>query len=481
MSADPTAEAIARFHRENAAAWREELEIRLLWPELAGGSLNNERWTPFDAEKAMRAGAAFGLVGGELCGCHVQGCELCLSNGGCGQEDCGPCENSLRAYKDVVTRYRMGQGLGQGEVVGSGASPGVEVPEHEFGVVEPPPSYVDAHLHLRGPTQADWDAGVVPALDATIDTIAGELVGQGVTQAVLSVQTAVEEDPAHVNGHQLDDVCLYAQAKYPSLFVPLARGFRPGHPRSLVYVKAALESGAFEGIGELLVHDASGATTQSYEVTSVHALIQLFRVVANHQKVVQVHWNIASMDPNYTTVSPTQSFSQLREVLDAFPNIHPRLLPQRVDPMPLKIILAHCGAGPDANLLSPANRFYDFSNFLATYERWLDEALEAYPNLYFDLAGMQIDKEVECLYDSITNTKTRLGELLIRKINDWPDRFLVGTDTIGNTPGDVSTYAQSYRSYIYFLETYTSYAGAPVAEPDKVLSTNWTAILADVF
>ena len=98
---------------------------------------------------------------------------------------------------------------------------------------------------------------------------------------------------------------------------------------------------------------------------------------------------------------------------------------------------------------------------MATYEARLTTLLVHYPNVYFDMAGMQGPSgAVLYLTDSTGATLTPLGILLAEKLLAYPDRFLFGVDTTENSGAEFERWAETIPNY----ETFLSLAG--ITDPE---------------
>jgi hypothetical protein len=115
------------------------------------------------------------------------------------------------------------------------------------------------------------------------------------------------------------------------------------------------------------------------------------------------------------------------------------------------------------------------------YTLWLDELLsDDYPNVYFDLSGMQIEGvATQLLADD--GRPTPLGTLLLTKMQEKPSRFLLGVDTENRFEEDMEIgghwgakhYARSVQNYRDFI-TY----GGLLSEEDLALIRGWNAFFA---
>lgn len=286
----------------------------------------------------------------------------------------------------------------------------------------------------------------------------------GVTRMVISGMymppSFLPTPDAGIDGELLDTITARAWVLFPHYFIPFVRGFALDDPDAPDYVESWLEAG-FQGVGELFVH-GHGADHNDND-----SLIRLFQVAARKGVPVQVHWEIGKVDnPNVRTAQ--QNFDQLKEVLDAFPNVAMSEAIGRFRP-PLKLILAHCGAGPEARTMDDAE--------MSTFAGRLD-ALLAYENVYFDIAGT-IGVGGSDFWDFDERRPTDVGEVVLLKMRDWPDRFMLGLDvengrlqSEGDHPG-LMEYRNSVPVYLKYLE----YGQFDAVAHKKILSENARAVL----
>lgn len=311
-------------------------------------------------------------------------------------------------------------------------------------------TFIDMHSHNFCATESDWEltASGYPTFAATqtdqrIDWLA-DLYDSGVTlMAISGMVDTTAGDGSITDGRTLDDITLHAVDRYPDFLLPFLRGFDLSDPDAPSYIADRLADGEFLGVGELFVHGYS-----DFEDTD--ALVAIFAEAAAAGVPVLVHWEFGSMNDRNTTWTTEDCYNHLLAVLDQFPN--EPILGYRTespdDPVPVKVIIAHCGAGPNIN-----------SETIEQYTIWLDTLLsDSYPNVYFDLSGMQIEGVVSQLFRG-DGTLTELGVLLLDRMGTKPSRFLLGVDTENRFEEDVKIdghwgakhYAASVQNYRDFI------------------------------
>ncbi len=397
-------------------------------------------------EGSRRAAKSFGLVGGELCGCRAPGCAPCTSDGcaprvsGCKDANCATCASVSGATieKRVAREKEVTEEV---EVAHLGFLPWDPGP----GIGLDTESYVDVHSHLFASNTSDWgwtqfwDAfGAVPST-STVERIERlySLEAYGVTRMAIS---GMYDDTSReylfyiegfggfilydgVDGTDLDDMVLYAASLYPDYFVPFVRGFAQeldlASPWTQIYVRAAVVSGGFQGVGELIIHGhgADYTDTDALEATCESAFYG--------DTPILLHWEFigcAAEDTNYT---------QLLDLIGRFAD---------VPSGDAVFIIAHCGLGPD-----PVD--------LTKYEARLDELL-AYERVYFDFSGMQVGATQKLMYwDGAAWQLTLVGELILEKMATSSDRFMFGIDAETRTDTRLfADYTASVAAYEAFLD-----------------------------
>lgn len=330
--------------------------------------------------------------------------------------------------------------------------PAAEEPDYDFS---------DIHSHNFCSTFTDWE-GDRSDTDARIDRLKTMADATSIGQMVISgmVDPTSGSDPVD-DTSTVNSISLYAADRYPDLLLPFLQVFQQDFDDEWTptYVETALASGDYVGVGELFVH---GHQSNYDEVDS---LVAICRRAALYGVPVQVHWEYGNVDA--TVIDKTtgtaianprtaaENFDQLTEVLNHFMNVpiadwHYTTQPNVSDWLPLKLICAHCGIGP-GNTMD--------ATLLADWEARIELLLAAYPNVYFDLAGMQVGGVSQLLSGA---SPTAAGQFLLEKMAAYPDRFLVGIDTEnradetftgsdGTHSGTVDTYTPSVSNYGTYL------------------------------
>lgn len=126
---------------------------------------------------------------------------------------------------------------------------------------------------------------------------------------------------------------------------------------------------------------------------------------------MSVHWDCGSVDTDSPN-TPADNIEQFLELVKTLGASCP------------DIILCHCGAGPG---MTDAEVDYWKSNLMDVIF-----GDSTYDHVYFDLAGMQIvgvGKSVRNLIDWFGVDLTSTGSAIRDYIQNYPDRFLFGTDS----------------------------------------------------
>lgn len=435
-----------------------------------GGAL----WTGSRAAR-RRTAAAFVGEGVELCGCSERDCEACSTSERCA---CGKvsCAFSCVATTPVVGRAVSGArtaclgppppaaGIPAPAVFWAplvGANPPGAMEPHAVAQLSFEPNllndaleeltstfggtYFDTHSHNFMSTYQDW--GNVMA-GAALGTATYERIGwlasfasHDVGKMVISgmVDSTSGTDPV-ADSFTANLITSYAAGLYPDFFVPFVQVLPGEIDASAASLVGAMLAAGFEGVGELIIH---GHNTDINDNTNLFAI---GRVAAAYGVPMQMHWEFGSVnDPENRT--PAQNFDQLLGFLNAFPNVPVRgyAYSDPSGPIPLKVILCHCGAGPS---------WPQPPEVQAAWEERMLYLLTTYENVYFDLAGMQVTAGGE-LYAA--GAPQPLGAFLLDCIATYPTRFLLGYDTETRFYNDadgrwgVSSYIKSIPHYEDFL------------------------------
>ncbi len=469
---------VARTLAQQALAERLSRRAERIALSLAGGGGFSVPH-PASLPAARRARSSFALAGGELCSCSSSGCPTCQAEAAqeglacpCGKASCRACAPAPPA--GLIGFAFPGWGAPAaappappagpvftpgGAIIVFPTLPNIHLPD----IVEPTTSstaeghggwttptvvcdgdYFDMHSHNFCSTYTDWALAEGGAAGTETENRADSLHSlhdYGVGCMVISGQadTGAGSDPI-TDYATMNDVTLFVTALYPDYFVPFLQVIpKDGAFDSTAaeYVAARLEDG-FQGLGELFIHGHHG------NVNDLEPLTSMCRAAAARGVPVQCHWEIGNVDDS-TVRTAEENYLQLVALLNAFPNvpIAGYTTYSEDEPVPLKFILCHCGAGA-GDMESTSSTFSD-------YKDRVEYLLTNYPNVYFDLAGMQIGG-VQQLYTSPgrVDTPTALGEFLLAKMADFPTRFLVGIDT-NLSASTAASYGNSVANYGAFL------------------------------
>lgn len=269
----------------------------------------------------------------------------------------------------------------------------------------------------------------------------------------------VADDDQVSTGDEVNTITQAAAALAPGLLLPFCKVLSEelATAGAATMVEKWLAAG-FVGVGELTVH--GHFENLEGDDAGYDQFLDIFRVAADMGVPVSVHWDLGSTDGGGgdDAAANAEQFLSLLKLLDDEGNAP-------------KIILCHCGVGPSVP---------DGSDLLDAYKANF-EAILAYTNVYFDLAGMQLGVSparsgykapVEQLIHG-DGYVTDVGQYLLDKINEAPHRFLLGTDvddgyltdftagSDGYVEGDnerfgVATYIVSWDNYEEFLDQPTS-------------------------
>lgn len=403
-----------------------------------------------DIAGQSRAVATFGLTG--ACGCG----------------DCGICRSSR--VSQVACSCGAGccsrRGVGGGEWLAFAGQKGKFPPRfpeprpviRHFPDRFPEPHMVpdgpffDTHSHNFCASKMDWyNTAFTHAMGLEAVTDTEEKIGwlyqfkaAGISQMVVSGMYDNEAErhsffDRGVDGELLDTITAFAWAQHPHFFVPFVRGFDLADPNAPAYVQSWLEAG-FRGVGELIIHGHGG------DYNDVQTLIDIFTVAARFEVPVQVHWEIGNVDPNSNRTAE-DNFIQLQTVLDAFSKVAiQEIAAVKEGALPLKLILAHCGAGPQ-DVVAGYRGLVD----PAAYESRLNTLLDEYPNVYFDVAGNVGFSPDLWLPNPPPGAPTDLGEFVLTKMSEQPDRFLLGLDVENRTAQRTRMYMDTFFQYASYL------------------------------
>lgn len=231
---------------------------------------------------------------------------------------------------------------------------------------------------------------------------------------------------------------LALQRKKESL-MSFLRGFKLGDVDGAAHAESWLAAG-FMGIGELIVHGHGQDFDDAHGFAgSVGWLKNIFEVASRYHVPVLVHWEIGRVmgtPDNPNPSSPSDNDAQLLEVLSAYECV--------LRTGELKVILAHCGAGPEPYQMQ--------GQALTDYLQRLDYLLQTYMWVYFDVAGML--GLVGDLGD-IYGTPNSFGQLILDRMGLYPTRFMIGLDTEAKDDNKALAYKDSIVIYEAFLSSKT--------------------------
>ncbi len=194
-------------------------------------------------------------------------------------------------------------------------------------------------------------------------------------------------------------------------FHPFISGFNPTDRNAIDHLNRMMEwyPDVWEGIGEILTrHDDLTALTYGEQARANHmALDTVYNFAAEHDLPVTVHSDISSVwvkNPLY-----------LHEIEKAVKE-HPKT----------RFVWAHAGAS--RRVIVPT---------LVSVVRTM---LKTYPNLWVDLSWV--------VYPNYVAPDGKPDKEWVALVEDFPDRFMIGTDLVGH----FDDYAKTIRSYYVFLD-----------------------------
>ncbi|BAF71836.1 5-oxoprolinase (ATP-hydrolysing) [Sulfurovum sp. NBC37-1] len=206
-------------------------------------------------------------------------------------------------------------------------------------------------------------------------------------------------------------------------FHPFICGFNPTDRNAVDHLKRmfALYPDTWEGIGEILTrHDDLTALTYGEQARANHiALDAVYDFAAEHDLPVTIHSDISSVwvhKPLY-----------LEEMEEAVKN-HPKT----------RIVWAHAGA----------SRRIVVPNLASIMGRML----KTYPNLWIDLSWV--------VYPNYVAPHGKPSKEWVALVEEFPDRFMIGTDNIGH----YDNYEQTIKRYYVFLDALSPKTARLVAE-----------------
>lgn len=465
----PDAEVLARILREQRSFGRAAWLAERMAVERCGGALSRASWHPRDLAAEKRVRKTTGMTGGETCQCRQPNCGPCTADRLAGSTGCS-CESPGCA---ICTQASVvgSSGVGERRRVPSEVAYAWDPPED---LVDLSPVIFDIHSHLFAAGQSDWGTSTAPGpRTGTADRVAWLYAAraEGISKMAISglIDIGVPETD-RVDDEVLDDMVEYAWNAHPDFFVPFVRGFELGEAGADAYVESWLRAG-LQGVGELFVHGHGD------DYTEIEPLVQILHVAAEYDVPVLVHWEFGNVfdppgeepirpGPGYFEPTPAdENFDQLLAVLDRFPR-DPDSGPASMgtEPLPVKVIVAHAGAGP-GDMDAPT---------LAAYTARLDMLLNLYPQVYFDISGLQTAATKQLFRGTgSTAVVTPLGALLLTRMVRWPGRFLVGIDVETKDATSTAEWIATIPNYRTFL------ALGPLSTADqaRIRATNASDVL----
>ncbi|MBB3046601.1 putative TIM-barrel fold metal-dependent hydrolase [Litorivivens lipolytica] len=187
-------------------------------------------------------------------------------------------------------------------------------------------------------------------------------------------------------------------------FAPFISGFNPTDMNAAGQVEMLIARypGLWQGIGEILTrHDALTALTNGETARADHpALMKVYKVAARHQLPVLLHSNLSSLredEPIYQ--------GELENALKYNPST--------------KFVLAHAGTSESVEALQkPIANLPDILRYL----------LKRYDNLHIDLTWSVRDHY-------LFKDQGKVDKHWLKLIEEFPDRFLLGSDKVGKFKG----------------------------------------------
>lgn len=206
-------------------------------------------------------------------------------------------------------------------------------------------------------------------------------------------------------------------------FHPYICGFNPTDRNAVDHLKRmiALYPDTWEGIGEILTrHDDLTALTYGEQARANHiALDAVYDFAAEHDLPVNIHSDISSV-----WVHKPLYLHEMEEALKK----HPKT----------RIVWAHAGAS--RRIVVPG---------LVSIMRRM---LKTYPNLWIDLSWV--------VYPNYVAPNGKPDKKWVDLVEEFPDRFMIGTDNIGH----YDHYEQTIKRYYVFLDALSPKTAHRVAE-----------------
>ena len=184
--------------------------------------------------------------------------------------------------------------------------------------------------------------------------------------------------------------------KNQARFDPMITGFNPTDMRAIEHIERVMRlyPGVFSGIGEFSIHKEVVSTKIVGHPASLRnpALYSILKFAGKVGMLVVIHSD-ADVMLNNDNQHPVY-FDKFIDMVESHPNT--------------TIVWAHCGLG---RFIEPVRGYVDL----------IREAGEGLNNLYFDLSWNVVAKHIIA-----SPEKSKWIDL----VNDWPDRFMIGSDSV---------------------------------------------------
>ncbi len=220
-------------------------------------------------------------------------------------------------------------------------------------------------------------------------------------------------------------------------FHPYICGFNGTDKYAVEHVQRMLDEfpGLWQGVGEIFGHrdDLTNMTYGENARANHAALDPVYDLAGRNDMPVNLH-------NNCTSRSQTKEWRYVYEVEGALKN-HPKT----------RIVWAHAGL---SRLMEDIDQ--------RAYTAMLRKMLEKYPNLWLDLSWIVYEE-----YMTGGTPQLVVRPCWLQLVKDFPDRFMVGSDSIGH----MGTYAMNIRKY------YTLFRALPADTARKVARDNFLSIL----
>jgi hypothetical protein len=302
------------------------------------------------------------------------------------------------------------------------ASPKVpdQPPATQFSSSENRYRFADCHLHLVDFLQrTDGIRAALSAMDSC-----------GVEDAVVSGMPLVKEwpqsermrpeyyldDDSRCYWYSATDVLVARQVlslppDQQTRFHPTICGFNGADRNAVEHIKRMIDwyPNFWQGIGEVMTrHDDLSALTYGDTARADNlALSAVFAFAGEHDLPVFLHSNIGSIWKHEPIYLP-----EVEEAVRAHPQTR----------------FVWCHAGVSRRIEIP------------TLTRDLERMLATYPNLYVDVSWV--------VYETNLLKNGKPDGQWVRLIEEFPDRFMIGTDKVGH----FADYPQEIRKYYTFLD-----------------------------